>query len=229
MALYSAIAAKYPDLIEISGKYINEAGLCTLGMINGSALTSVVFESVAATNHGIYMLCKGNSNLKTLTLPSLSGFGVTDESVSSIVKYCPGIERLSLPEWNNISDIALDLLSMLPCLMDIRLSNCTGLTSAGIMTLLRRIGSQLEVLQPCDLSVIQPQKCTYCNDALLQCIGECCPNLRVFVVDTWFNVITEATFTTMFQGCPLLETLVCSYLPDVALIQLAKHCPCLDT
>lgn len=219
------LAFKYPNLAEISGESINEAGLRALG-IKGSALTSLEFEHARATNAGIDILCKGNRGLKKLSLPMGHDSSVTDEGVRSIVKYCPELEQISLVGWNKISNKSFDLLSTLPCLKKVSLSYYKNLNIAGIISLLRRIGGQLEVLKLCGESDRTRQMSSYGNNALLQCIGECCPKLRELDVDSrTTDNITEVTFATLFQGCPLLEALECTHLPDIGLFQLAQHCP----
>lgn len=197
-----------------------------LGM-KGSALTSLEFDYAHVTNSEINILCKGNRGLKNLSLSMGHESSVTDESVRSIVKYCPGIERVSFVGWSTISNKSFDLLSTLPSLKEISLSCCKRQNiSAGIVSLLTRIGGQLEVLKLCGELDRTAQKGMYGDNTLLQCIGECCYKLRELFVDSRVSDnITESTYEVLFRGCPLLETLVCTHLPDKGLLQLAKYCP----
>ena len=224
--LYTAII--YPKFIEIKGSYINEAGLRPLGMMGGSALRSVEFEYVDTTDGGIEVLCKRNPGLKRMSLTLTSESTVTDEGVRSIAKYCPGLEQISLVGWKDISNRSLEVLCTLPRLEETSLSYCKGVTSAGIASLVKSIGGNLEVLKLCSVLDLTSASFLPCDDKLLQYIGECCPKLRELTMDTrTTDNITEATFATLFQGCPLLEALECTQLPAYALPQLAKHCPCL--
>ena len=218
------MAAKYPNLAEVKGSYINEAGLRALGSIGGSALISVEFEIVEANDDAIGVLCKGNPNLKHLSLTLAAESPVTAERVQSIVKYWAGLESISLVGWQHISNASLHLLSTLPCLKEISLSHCKSLTSADITSLPSLMGANLEVLKLFSWANLPSVEHAYCDNDLLQSIGECCPKLRHFLFDSRSSLdITEATFTTLFQGCPLLEALECTHLPDVALLSLAEY------
>lgn len=232
------LAAFYPDLTEINGTWINDEGLSELGNISGSALTSVDFGIIDTTNHGIDMLCKGNPNLKCLSLSIQYSdrCNVTDESVRSIVKYCPKLERISLVGWRDISNESLVLLRTLACLKEINLTRCSGfaddfeslkgLTSTGLMGFIRSNGANLEVIKLHEaLSTLAGN--IICDNALLQCIGECCPNLRVLNTKIASD-ITESTYEALFHGCPLLETLVSTNTTDTALALLAEYCPRLE-
>lgn len=222
---FVTLAANYPNLREIKGKWINEKSLRALGTIGSSALTSVEFTVKDITQSGIYMLCKGNPSLKCLVLP---GSKLTDESVRSIVNYCPGMENLSIENWVNLSNSSLELLGTLTSLKSINLAGCKGLTSAGILALIRRIGANLEVLKLCSEFGICSANKVFTGYALLQSIGECCPKLRELAVSLRSNLnITEAIFAALFQGCPLLETFLGTCLTDAALLCLAQNCPCL--
>ena len=121
-------------------------------------------------------------------------------------------------------------LSTLVSLKELSLSDCSGLTSAGVQSLLRSRGANLEALtlsDPVYMSV-DHDDCSFCDDALLRCIGECCPNLRVFAVRIGAESnVTEASLITLVQGCPLLEKfwVYCEALTDAFLFQLSERCP----
>ena len=52
------------------------------------------------------------------------------------------------------------------------------------------------------------RSCKFCDYSLLNCIGECCPNLREFAVKIDpESMVLEAFLITLFKGCPLLEKL----------------------
>ena len=184
------------------------------------------------------MLCKGNPNLKCLSLSIQYSdrCKVTDESVRSIVKYCPKLERLSLVGWNGITNESLVLLRTLTCLKEINSTRCSGfaddfeslkgLTSTGLMGFIRSNGANLEVIKLHEALSTLGGNIT-CDNALLQCIGECCPNLRV--LDTKLESdITESTYAALFRGCPLLETFISTNTTDTALALLAEYCPRLE-
>ena len=221
MALYSAITAKYPNLTEISGTNINEAGLSALGRINGSALTSVEFDNVDATDYGIFMLCKGNPDLKRLLLYIASESTVTDEGVRSIAKYCPGLEQLAFSGWDDPLNLSLDSLCMLPRIKEIDLSR---LTRSAVMNLIRSNGANLEVLKLwggiyCVDIQVRPSP-------LLLCLSECCAKLRELVLDIYvYDTVENVGYTALFRGCQSLESLLLTSFTDITLLRVAEHYP----
>ena len=229
--LYSRIASTYKDLIEISGSLIDDDGLLALSMVSHPSLTSFKFRKCEICDTSVTRLCKGCPLLKTLLL-TCQDSELSDESIESIVKYCPGIERLSLG-WTVITDASMAYLGTLTSLKHLNLSHCRGLTSNGVQSLLRRTGANLEelVLSDCDED---DDNCDFCDAALVQCIGECCPNLRGFVVQIGIESnMTDVPLITLVQRCPLLETFSvwCETLliTDVLLVALSEHCPHLST
>ena len=201
-----------------------------MSMLSESNLISVAFEFAILINaSSVTRLCKGHPRLRTLLLPACGDTKLTDKSVSSIVKYCPGIEHLSLAKWTKITDASMISLSTLTSLKDLNLSNCSGLTSAGVQSLLKIRGANLEALTLSSYNAcMSDNSCTFCDTALVQSIGECCPNLREFAVQlSSKSKVTEAAFIALAQGCPLLEDLYVYYeaLTDSFLFQLSERCP----
>lgn len=230
--VYARIASKYPDLTEISGAEIDDDGIRALSIDSNSSMVSIKFNKCTAIkDSSVSRLCKGCPLLKTLLLTNVwEKSEVTDESVRSIAKYCPDIECLSLAGWLKLTDASVTLLSTFTSLKSLNLSCCWDLTSAGVQSLLRSNGANLEELILCenDRSV-----CSFCDNELLRCVGECCHNLRVFEVQLNDAVsIDEASFIPLLQGCPLLEKfyVMCNYsaLSDVILVGLSEYCPCLS-
>ena len=229
--MYARIASKYRDLTEISGRKIDDEGLRSLSMVSNPYLTSIEFgKSLSIKDSSITRLCKGCPCLKKLQL-ACKDSDLTDESVRSIVKYCPGIEDLSLVGWTKITDASMTFLRALASLKSLNLYLCSRytslrLTNAGVQSLLRSRGANLEELT---LSIMLARDgYHFFDDALLRCIGECCPYLRVFIVfESAQSNVTEASFITLVQGCPLLETfsLWCTALTDALLFQLSERCP----
>ena len=227
--MYASIVAKYHHLTEISGKQIDDAGLCSLGMMYNSTLTSIEFSEASLSNNSLIRICSGNPSLKKLLINSEENSEVTDEAVCSLAK-CPMLECLSLLKWTKITDASINILSSLRCLKEINLSKCSSLTSAGVQSLLRS-NRNLEVIILSDH--ISCSFCKFADGYLLSCIGDFCPRLREFEVDIdpSSTVVSDAAFIALFQGCPLLEKLVLWYklFSDVSLCQLATYCPCLKT
>lgn len=225
-ALYARIAAKYPDLSEISGSVIDDKGLQALSLVYHSTLTSIVVnKATIISDNTILRLCKGSTSLTKLCLTT-SNSVLTDDSVCSIATCCPKIECLSLEGWTNLTDAAMVSLQSLGCLKDLNLSYCTSLTSDGVQSLLSSVGARLEVLI---LShSVESDKCKYCNDALVRFIGQSCPVLKNFVVEiSTESDVSEASVIALIVKCPLLETLNIFYenLTDSFLSALADHCP----
>ena len=211
----------------ISGCQLDDDGSLALSMISNSTLISVEFTESFITDKGIGRLCKGCSSLKRLSLEaSDDNLGLTDASVSSIVKYHPGIEHLSLSGWSKITDASMVAMTALTSLKKIDLSRCSDLTSAGVQGLLRTIGANIEVLLLSPSDTIEA--CAFCDAALMRCIGECCPKLKNFSVngESLSADTTEGSLIAFIRGCPLLETLdwYCR-ISDAILIQLAASCP----
>ena len=227
--MYARVASRFQELTEISGRVIDDEGLRALGMVSNPCLTSIAFKySLSIKAISITRLCKSSPLLKTL-LPPCEQSDLTDESVSSIAKYCPGIEHLSLAGWAKITDASITSLSALIALKDLNLSDCSGLTSAGVQRLLRSRGANLEALTlSYPYYLTDTISCSFCDAALLHCIGGCCPNLREFAVRIGAESnVTEASLISLVQGCPLLSTfcLWCDTLTDAFLFQLSERCP----
>ena len=213
MSAYSRIAKSFPNLIEISGKNIDDAGLRALGLrLNGAFLTSVSFSRIDRDNDvsldmAIETLCKTSPNLIKLSLfdfpRGVSCF--TDTAVQSIVRYCPHIEELSLNNWPNITDLSMTYLTQLSCLRVIDLSSCKKLTKPALQQLLQA-NQKLEVLILSARS--EEHAANILDDALMRCIGVNCPNLiKLHLrVDTGTNSdVAAATFEAMFQTLSALE------------------------
>ena len=219
-----------PNLSEIRGRDISSGGLRALGMFYTSTLTVVDFGRVGTSNSDIERLCKGCPALKTLKLliKSSSSDGLTDDSVSSISRYCPNIECLSLEGWKSITDASLISLTALTSLRELNLSGCVLLTSDGVPSLVRGIGATLEVIILSNVFAVTTDACSFCDDALLLCIGENCPKLRRFAVSIKADSnVTDTSFVALVRGCPLLQDLSLCFkkVTDTFLIQLADQCP----
>ena len=223
-SLYERIAVRCPNLTEVIAKRIDDQGLLALSMVTYSTLTDLSIRHGVITDGAVDRLCKGCPYLTRVSL----GFwnDLTDASVRSIVKYCPGIEHLSLGGWTKITDEAMMALLGLKLLKEIDLSDCSGLTSAGVQGMLRSAGANLEVLT---LSVGSDyDECEFCDDALLRCLGVCCPKLRDFCTSVGLNTnITEATLVALVRGCPQLENfqVFCNKVSEAVWVNLAVSCP----
>ena len=226
-ALYASIVAKYHNLSEVSGRQIDDNDLRALGMVYNSTLTYIEFANATLSGLGLSRMCIGCPNLKQLLLTCEYDCEVTDEDVRSIAK-CTKLERLSLARWTKITDVSIATLASLSLLVGINLSNCPGLTSAGVQSLLRSNGN-IETIILSDRIALSV--CKLCDDSLLNCIGKCCPKLRHFTlsIDPSSAVVSDIPFITLFQECPRLELLLLRYelLSDASLCQLAAHCPCM--
>ena len=207
-----------------------------MSLVSISTLTSVRFTDSTITDRAVDRLCRGCPSLKSLALriedpeDDEVDIGVSDEGVRSIVKHCPGIEHLSLSGWASLTDDSMIALTALPSLKELNLYDCCNLTSVGVQSLLRSNGASLEVLV---LAEYEYSSCGLCDDALLRCLGDCCPILREFSVNLTYifdSNVTNASFTALVQGCRHLESLsiYCKLLTDAFLLQLADSCPALN-
>lgn len=212
-------------MTEISGRQIDDGGLRALGMVFNSTLTSIEFNQASLSGIGLKRVCSGCPNLKKLLLKCERESDLTDEDVRSIGQ-CSQLECLSLVHWTKVTDASVPVLASLSSLREIDLSYCSGLTSAGVQSLLRS-NRNFEVIILSDY--VNYDSCKFCDDNLLNCIGQCCPKLRTFAVDiaSESTVVSEAAFITLFKGCPLLDTLILSYKlsSDASLSMLASYCP----
>ena len=223
--LFARIASMCKELTEISGSMIDDDGLLALSKVSHPQLTSFKFRQCTISDVTVTRLCKGSPLLKTLLLTCQES-ELSDESIDSIVKYCPGIERLSFG-WTLLTDASMTSLGTLTSLKHLNLSHCWGLTSTGVQSLLRKSGACLEVLILSDRNE-DYGNCDFCDAALVQCVGECCPNLRDFVVQIGADSnVTDASLISLVQGCPLLETFSvwCDTLliTDSLLVALSEH------
>ena len=168
--VYARISSKYPDMTEISGDEIGDEGIRALSIDSNSSTVSIKFNKCTAIkDSSVTRLYKGCPLLKTLLLTNVWEISeVTDESVRSIAKYCPYIEYLSLAGWLELTDASVTLLGTFTSLKSLNLSCCWDLTSAGVQSLLRSSGANLEELILCenDQSV-----CSFCDAELLRCVG----------------------------------------------------------
>ena len=108
--IFSRMSKAFPNLVEISGKNIDEAGLRALGTLNGSCLSNVQFDRIGINDgnlldKAIDAFCKGSPNLKRLCLTDWNVIDshITDAAVKSVVKYCQQIEKLSLKDWTDVT------------------------------------------------------------------------------------------------------------------------------
>ena len=229
----------FTNLIEISGKNIDEAGLRALGRLNGSCLSSISFELIIldqderSLDKAIDFFCKGCPLLKKLWFIDSSKWRITDAAVLSVVKHCPHIEELSIRSWNGVTDLSMAYLTHLSCLRVIDLTSCSKLTSAGVQVFLKA-NQKLEVLVPSDVSeagyYVPPV--SFFDDALLRCIGLHCPSLVKLCMQ--FDVglllvwdVTAASFDAMLKGLPWLEEFRACYLTNESAVLhlLGIYCP----
>ena len=230
--------AANPCLTEIKGQTIDTAGLRALGRANGSVLTVVEFNDCKADDAGIEGLCKGCPHLKKLNLSKDVGddfdliepASFTDEAVRSIAKYCPEVEVLSLEAWSYITDLSMEHLRQLAELKELNLTHCTGLSSAGVQSLLRANQSFKSIMLADKTPCCGPN---FVDTALLTCIGSQCPNLtKLHVAAPANSTITNAALRAVIGGCPLLEDLrfqgvgACSNIFDLS--ALVSCCPRLE-
>lgn len=238
--IFSRMAKVFPNLTEISGKYIDTDGLRALGRLSGSGLSCITFDYLDtcgkySLDMAIDGLCKGNPNLKVILFgddPSDTG-PVTDAAVHSIVQYCPHIEKLSLSDWKNITNLSISYLTQLSSLREIDLSCCIRLTSDAVQGLLKA-NRKLEALKLSDANRYDEGEFpALIDNALLRCIGLNCPNLaklhlRLDALDDDSDV-TAASFEAMIKGLPVLsEFLLYDYdKPNSILPMLRIYCPLL--
>ena len=227
--IYARIVSKYQDLTEISGDEIDDEGIRALSLDSNSSMVSIKFNKCTAIKDtSVSRLCNSCTLLKTLILTYVwEKSEVTDESVRAIAKHCPDIECISLAGWLKLTDASVTLLSTFTSWKSLNLSCCWGLTSAGVQSLLRSSGANLEELILCEND---QSDCSFCDDELLRCVGECCHALRVFEVQLSEEFsVDEASFIPLLQGCPLLEKLHVmsnsSALSDLILVGLSENCP----
>ena len=189
-------------------------------MVRDSTLTSIEFSKASLSGIGLSRVCAGCPKLTKMLLTCEDNSEVTNEDVLSLVK-CKKLESLSLERWTDVTDASITILISLSCLKEINLSHCSGLTSGGVQSLLRS-NRNLEVIILSGYTSFN--NCQFCDDDLLSCIGECSPKLREFAVDIdpKSTVVSEASFITLFKGCPMLEKLSLCYekLSDAILIQI---------
>lgn len=155
---------------------------------------------------------------------SSSSDNVTDRSIA---KYCPELECVSLYAWKMLSGASMHTLGSILSLKEINLSRCSGLTSAGVRSLLSSIGAKLKVLTLSDFSSVDDDVCSYCDDGLLSFIGVNCPELRVFSVTiSSDSTVTEASLIAIVRGCPLLRDFAfsCKKTTDTLILELADSC-----
>lgn len=173
-------------------------------MVHNSTLTSIEFTKAKLSGVGLTRISTGCPYLKKLLLACGNGRDVTDEAVRSLAK-CPKLERLSLLHWTKITDASIITLISLSMLKEINLSRCSGLTSGGVQSLLKSNRNLRVIILS---SYMYYRSCKFCDYSLLNCIGECCPNLREFAVKIDpESMVLEAFLITLFKGCPLLEKL----------------------
>ena len=232
--IFTRIAKVCPNLVEISGKSIDVAGLRALGRLNGACLLSIQFDHIStgeiSLDKSIDVFCKGNPHLKKLRIAAFES-DATDAAVQSIVKYCPHIEELSLKDWTDITYVSLTYLMQLQSLREIDLSCCDQLTSSAVQGLLMA-NRNLESLVLSNVSgdVNEEIGTELIDDALLRCIGLHCPRLAKLHmhIDEVVNPnITSASFEAMIKGLPALEELRIAEFcqPNTILCMLGTYCP----
>ena len=228
----------FPNLVEISGKNIDEAGLRALGRLNGSCLSNVQFDRISRAggsllDKAIDAFCKGSPNLKKLCVTDFDSdyTPITDAAVKSVVKYCQQIEELSLKDWTDITNLSMNYLIQLSHLREIDLANCYKLTSGAVQDLLKA-NRKLEALVLSDIgaNVDEARGTAFIGDSFLSCIGLHCPSLVKLHMrlDEETNLdITSASFEAMFKGIPMLEEFrLADYCkPNTILRMLGTYCP----
>ena len=162
-------------------------------------------------------LCRGCPNLKSLHLDPIYFLG--DVILRALAQYCPLIESISTEVWE-FTNTGLNALATLHNLTKLEVSS-SACSSAAVQGVLRANPNiALLTIYMSDV-----------DDALVNCIGRCCGNLKTFNISRE-DSLSDDVVQDLFRGCPQLESL-CMYLPggmsNIALGALFENCCKLST
>lgn len=132
-----------------------------------------------------------------------------------IIKACPKLEKLCIPDFSDATDKTLACLSLLSHLKELDLSDSRYLNYDAIVDLIKA-SPDLEVLRIPQID----------DDAVLECLGRYCSRFRIIETYGGYLDLSDAAVIALARGCPLLEDMrLADYQPtDEVLAVLAVSC-----
>ena len=198
-SLYLRLFTAYPKLTEIKAQYVTHKSLTAL---KGPYLEVVELEARYEPYEELKGLFTQCPNIVKMTFTNF--FGVNDESIIPIVKACPKLERLAIPDFTSLTDKTLECLSSLSNLKELDLLDSREISNEGIVNLIEA-SPHLEVLR---LRYID-------DDAILESLGRYCPHFRIVEALPSIESVSGAGVVALACGCPFLEE-----------VSLGDYCPC---
>ena len=213
--LLSQLLENSPQLTKICFKFITVKGLSLIAHHCGPALRTMNTEIDDNSLKAIQSMCRACPNLRALSLRCIGAEPNGDDLILTAMQHCPSIEVL--PSLRYITDIAMNALATIHTLKHLSIPS-DDCTSSAVQKVLRANPNLADIF-------LLSQ-----NDALVNCIGRYCGNLKRLTIGREFPPpISNGSLVEVFRGCPLLEYFNLHQrsggMSNVALKAMFEFCP----
>ena len=225
--LYARLFIHYPGLIEIKAQYISFAILLIIGAASLTQLQIIDIEIYDDGNDEYYGMSFGQCpNLRSLSIKGLRD--AEDEDVEGIIQSCPLLERLHLPQCEELTNGTLQYISRLQSnIKEIDLIYASGITSNVLQKFIKHKCSNLEVFR---FGISNGN-----ISDILKCISNTCVKLKILEYhytgddEEEEDEVAQPSRTSVLalvRACPLLEEIDIDYnYDDKVLKALGQSCP----
>ena len=225
--LYARLFIHYPGLIEIKAQYVSFAILLIIGAASLTQLQIIDIEIYDDGTDEYYGMSFGQCpNLRSLSIKGLRD--AEDEDVEGIIQSCPLLEKIHLPECEELTNATLQYISRLQSnIKELDLIYASGITSNVLQKFLKH--------KCCNLEVFRFGISNGNISDILKCIGNVCIRLKVLEYhytgdeDEEEDEVAQPSRTSVLalvRACPLLEELDIDYNYDDKVFKaLGQSCP----
>ena len=208
-----------PNVSEICCSSISVKGLRIIASHCGPSLQTIKAEVGSDSLKAIQSICQACPNLKALNLRSCGASENGDALMLTAAQHCRSIEQVSTKRLN-LTDMGMNALATVHTLREFTLY-CTNCTSAAIQLVLQS--------NPLLTDINLESNCI--DDALVNCIGRYCSNLKRLELELVYAVspaIPNVILIDLFKGCPLLTVFKLHkpgvVVPNTALGAMFEYC-----
>lgn len=194
--LLSCLLMNSPGLTDIVFESLSGASLTLIAAHCGATLRSIKAETTCRCSEEVARMCEVSPNLVHLGLDLLVD---CDEVVLAAVCHCPLIEAVPT---HDITDVALDALSGIHTLKELKISSHSDLCSSGAIQRVLRANP--------DIVDIAVDIGSCIDDSFVSLIGASFAHLKSLCLGGCgdpFAALSGPALRDLFRSCPLLERL----------------------